>query len=373
MVKEGKSMHGGDIYRNKIAYDFSVNVNPLGVPGEVMKAMENALSQVSVYPDAKCDALRESIAGYHSVSWGKPFAKDRIVCGNGASELLHAVCRWRKGEWRKTSGRNERPKALLIMPCFSGYEQALSAEDYEIVFTGKDLLFECLEREQPQILFFTNPDNPTGYLEKKEYLLKLKETCRRLETTLVVDECFLELTDSRTQTMIPYLEDAYMFVLRAFTKSLAIPGVRLGYLLCGDSNIAWNVKNKLPEWNVSVPAQAAGIAAVKVLMETDYRKRTLELLQKERLYLKDSLESLGLQVYESSANYFLFKKNKQWDIDFYTALLEKEILIRDCSDYKGLGEGYYRIAVKTHKENEVIVETVKQILQEYKGVGNGTD
>ena len=103
-------MHGGDCYRNEVNMDFSINVNPLGIPEEIADAMQQSLTQAMVYPDPQCQALRQAIGGVYQ--------KDAacIVCGNGASDLLLAFARAFMPK-----------KALLPVPGFSGYAYALKS------------------------------------------------------------------------------------------------------------------------------------------------------------------------------------------------------------------------------------------------------
>ena len=107
-------------------------------------------------------------------------------------------------------------------------------------------------------------------------------------------------------------------------------------------------------WNLSVAAQAAGIAALK---ETDYVNRGRELVFKEAARLKKELASLGLKVYPSCANYIFFRGPK----DLFERCTEEGILIRDCSNYSGLSKGYYRIAVKNEKENDALLKALVHI------------
>ena len=124
-----------------------------------------------------------------------------------------------------------------------------------------------------------------------------------------------------------------MIVVKAFTKLYAIPGVRLGFLFCGGQNRTEQIFNQLPEWNISIIAE-------------------------ERAYLTAELEKLGIKVYPGEADFLLIKT----DDPLYEKLLKKKILIRDCSNYRGLRTGYYRIAVKKHEENEKLIAQLKDTI-----------
>ncbi len=109
-------------------------------------------------------------------------------------------------------------------------------------------------------------------------------------------------------------------------------------------------------WNISVMAQAAGIAA---LAETEYVEAGRQTVFRESAYLKKEMEKLGLHVLPGAANYLFFTAAE----DFFRSALELGILIRDCSNYQGLGKGSYRIAVKTHEENEKLIQVFRTILK----------
>ena len=147
-----------------------------------------------------------------------------------------------------------------------------------------------------------------------------------------------------------------LLILRAFTKIYAMPGLRLGYLLGSDEYLLDRISCSMQSWNVSIPAQMAGLAA---LNEDAYVKKARELIGKERIWMKAELEKAGITVWNSCANYLFFEGPKG-----LAARLEKGgILIRDCSNYPGLTDGYYRVAIRTHEENQILTEAISQILQ----------
>ena len=346
-------MHGGDIYRNKVHTDFSVNVNPLGIPDQVREAMEEAVNNAQAYPDGQCEELRDKLALRYHV------AKENMLCGNGASELIYAICRWKRAR-----------KALLLAPGFSGYRRALRAQECKITsfylrktedfgLTPERVLElqETIRKGSFDIFFLTNPANPTGSLTARDQVRMLATACEESGTLMVVDECFMELTPNPLEYSMTGEMGSFpnMIVLRAFTKTYAIPGIRLGYLLCGDEKKVSGISLQLPEWNVSLPAQAAGNIALE---QEEYLETSREFIKSQRDYLAQGLRNLGAVVYSSSANFILF----QWkDELLYEKLLSQGILIRDCSDFEGLGKGYFRIAVKNRRQNEWLLQSLRAL------------
>ena len=202
------------------------------------------------------------------------------------------------------------------------------------------------------LVFLANRNNPVGNTREDMLLEKICDRCRGKKITVVIDECFLEFTRKRgffeTHSLQEYPN---VIIVKAFTKLYAIPGVRLGFLFCGDQNRTEQILNQLPEWNISTIAEAAGLAA---LDETEYCNKTTSYIEKERAYLKAELEKMEIKVYPGEADFLLLKTEHP----LYEKLLKEKILIRDCGNYRGLSKGYYRIAVKTHKENEKLIATI---------------
>lgn len=340
-------LHGGNIYQKTYRTDFSVNVNPLGTPESVMAAACEGIRHCAQYPDVACGKLREKLAAAEEVNG------EQIIFGNGAADLIFSLV------------LAEKPKKVLLpAPTFAEYEQAVHAAGGTVIYhmlteaDGFCLDDGILEKLTPEIdlLFLCNPNNPTGLPMKKEQVLRILERCADCKTLLVVDECFNEFLDEpQAYSMKPFLNRfPNLFLLKAFTKIYAMAGLRLGYGFCGDPELLQRMREAGQPWNVSIPAQFAGVAALE---EQDYVKRSKKLLTEERAYLKTQLRLLGFTVYDSQANYIFFRARPA----LYQLLADKGILIRDCSNYVGLSEGYFRIAVKTHEENVDLIRTIQSI------------
>ena len=193
-----------------------------------------------------------------------------------------------------------------------------------------------------------------------ELLLDILTHCESLQIPLLVDECFMDFVqDEEKYSLTPFLsEHPGLIILKAFTKIYAIPGVRLGFCLTSDVSLIDRLYASGQDWNVSVLAQAAGIAALK---ETEYLKESRMTISVEREYLISQLRLIGVRVFEGSANYILIKSmhNYPWP----EKLKNHHILIRDCSNYQGLSSGYYRLAVKTRRENRKLIKIMKELVK----------
>lgn len=350
--KTEECRHGGDIYHHEVRCDYSVNINPLGIHPQIMETMQKSISDSVHYPDYRCEQLTQALA--HKTG----LVKAQILCGNGASDLfmgiVHAL---------------HPKKAFVFAPSFYGYTYALQAVDCKIHYEQLSekhqfqITEESLEslKEDTDILFLCVPNNPTGTLPKKEQIIHILDRCQRQNIVVVYDQCFLEFTDQYEELRGEQFLAQYpnLIVVNAFTKTYAIPGIRLGYA-CSSEKMIKKIAGQLAEWRVSTMAMAAGVSALWVEENTTYLQDTRALLEKERTYLEGQLDVLQIKHFDTEADYILIKS----ELPLYDKLLEKGFLIRHCNNYVGLTEDYYRIAIKQHEENEQLMQALKEIVFE---------
>lgn len=348
MLYKTNNPHGGNIYDKNIRLDYSANINPLGTPQGIREAITDTLQCLHLYPDPYCRELIKAISEFEEIS------EDYIFCGNGATELIYAYC------------DAVKPKlAVETAPTFSEYSLALERVgcrveryllDKSTEFVLDEDFLEYIECKKPEVIFLCNPNNPTGRLISFSLLEKILKYCGENNIRLFVDECFLDLSDDGI-SMKGYIEKyPQLFILKAFTKSYGMAGLRLGYCLTSDCELLQKMSRLVQPWNVSTVAQAAGIAALK---EQEFLQSTKKLIVSERQWLKENLEKMGFWVCPSKVNYLLLhglsdldKKLKRYGID-----------IRSCSNFYGLSDGWYRIAVRRREENEVLIDTIKSICE----------
>ena len=349
MLFQTENPHGGDLYGRPVRLDFSANTNPLGTPPAVRRAVVEAASRLNQYPDPYCRALVGALASFEGIP------ETVLLCGCGAAELIFSFCAAVKPR-----------RALELAPTFSEYATALEAvgaavDRYTLTsannFTLTEAFLPFLEAGRWDALFLCNPNNPTGQTIPPALLEAILALCRKKGTRLFVDECFLDLTDGGGDLSLKPLLSLHpeLCILKAFTKSYGMAGLRLGYCLSGDSALLQAMGRTVQPWNVSLPAQAAGVAA---LGETAFLERARGLVLRERAYLRRGLEKLGLYVCPSQANYLLFSA----PVPLLQPLLERGILIRDCANYPGLGPGWYRAAVKRRRENQALLAALRELL-----------
>lgn len=343
-------IHGGDVYRYPHILDFSANCNPYGMPERVKKAAKNAVEKADCYPDIACSALRKALSAEEKVP------VEQIICGNGAADLIFGLVLALKPK-----------KALLPAPSFAEYEQALQAVGCKVhhfflreedEFIPEQEFIESIT-EDTDMVFFCNPNNPTGVLKDLHYVKQLADKCRQCGTFLVLDECFVDFVrQPKSYTMKPFLAQySNLFIVKAFTKKYAMAGLRLGYGFCSNTEVLDRMHRVMQPWNVSVVAQAAGKAALR---ERNYVQQTLKKIQLEKEHLSAELKTRGFRIYGSEANYIFFLGPKMLRED----CLNQGVSIRDCSNYVGLKEGYYRVAVRTEEENKKLLRALDAILMQ---------
>jgi threonine-phosphate decarboxylase len=349
--------HGGDIYSAKENccrpfVDFSANINPLGIPSAVKAAMTASLEDCVHYPDPFCRELVGAIAAQEQV---KP---EWLFCGNGAADVIFALVYAQKPK-----------RALVLAPTFSEYEQALRAVSCSVMyhqlyeennFKLTESFIDTLDASIDMV-FLCNPNNPTGQLIDQNLLLRILQRCDEVGIRLVLDECFIDFLDEpKNHTLLPLCSEyTNLFILKSFTKLFALAGVRLGYGICRDVELLEQMHDCVQPWGVSSIAQAAGIAA---LTQTAYIADTRAVIKEERRYLLASIKRLGLQAYGSHANYIFFKADAC--VCLQSEMEKRGFLIRSCANYHGLSNDYFRIAVKSHANNEALIGALESILSD---------
>lgn len=399
--------HGGNVYAYDGCVDFSANVNPLGMPQVAQDVLRNNIDAFARYPDPACIELTGALAAFEEVprSW--------VLACAGASDAFARVC------------SVVRPRrALVCAPCYSGYEQALEQVSAEVVV--HELAYEkgfaleglTLPETGINLVFVANPNNPTGRCVRRDVLTSLLDEALEREAIVVLDECFIDLTAC---TRSNELLDTYhnLVIVKAFTKTFALAGLRLGYVLCSNAQILERLRAAGQPWAVSVPAQLAGVACVA---DEQYIARSLDFIARERERMRQALVDFGLQVVPSDANFLLFRVVRETCFEgsrfssamglvpeecpdhnrgtvpllrlegtttrelspgcgrgitcgqpfevgcdgephgLYEQLLCRGILVRPCENYYGLNKSWNRVAVRLPHENELLLKALGEVL-----------
>lgn len=351
MLFQTENPHGGDLYSRPIRLDFSANTNPFGTPESVCRAVAESTTQLNQYPDPYCRELVDALADFE----GLP--KEYILCGCGAAELIFSFC---------TAVKPKR--ALELAPTFSEYSSALETVGCQVErfllsrengFALTEGFLKTLEYNNCEVVFLCNPNNPTGRMIEPELLERIADCCHERGVRLFLDECFLDLSDQGRELSLKHKLQSQpgLFILKAFTKSYGMAGLRLGYCLSSNGELLKAMGCSVQPWNVSLPAQKAGVAA---LGEKAFLEKTRAEICTQRTWMKSQLEQMGFYVCPAQANYLLLYH----ELPIYNLLLERGILVRNCANYHGLENGWFRVAVRREEENRILIDAIQAILKE---------
>ena len=361
-------IHGGT--KKNIGHDFSVSVNPLGMPKGCREAIVRAIDDMSGYPKTDNAVLLERIS--------KQNGNAHVLPGNGSAELIYAICHY-------MSNKYPGFEAVMIAPTFMEYEYAVRAAGGRLIVVKteaasdfavtNDTISEIengilckLNKNSAKLVFLCNPNNPTGVLTARSLVERLAGSCQKAGAILVVDECFMRFVEgNETYTMTAVLDEfPNLIVLDAFTKFYAMAGLRIGYAVSSNDELLESIREQMQPWNVSVPAQEAAICALED--DTKYEEETRKLVSEEREFLTEELNSCGFKIIGSpAANFIMFKAPdgiREYLNDF-------SIDIRDCSDMMKYhepvngdrGMRYYRISVMKHEDNCRLTDQIRKMMK----------
>ena len=372
-------IHGGNIFQfaheQRIkpyeVVDFSANINPLGPSQRGLDALNAQLRYISHYPDATNDDVLNAIADTYGMD------KHQIIVGNGAAELLYAICR--------LPGYTG---AFVPAPGFSEYKEALEAskipvrdifyrprEDdngkpyFEVPYLALETFAAELKGQDGRIIVFLgNPNNPDGTLLDKDHIRTVASMLKDANSLLVIDESFIDfvgndpLQDNEHSMRSLVNEFDNIIVVHSFTKFYAVPGLRIGAAFTNKTLIT-QLQQYIPSWSVNTLAQAYTKAA---LNDVDYIKRTKQELNEEIAFMYNAVDAIeGITVYPPSANFILFQVNQEGITANYIneELKKYNMIVRNCDSYVGLTNHWVRIAIKDHDTNIKLVDKLTNILK----------
>lgn len=347
--------HGGLDYavlraqgiRPEEVLDFSVNVNPFRPPAAVYEAVTRiALAR---YPDSRAGVLRERLAAINGVK------TDQVLVSNGLSQAiwLLALAYIRPGDL-----------VLVLTPTFCEYRVACELMGARVESRWRraedgfrpdsEAIAAWVSQYRPRLTWLCNPNNPTGIYLGEEEVRLLLDACARVGSLLVVDEAYVNFTESPWAT-VALLESGHLVLLRSMTKDYALTGLRLGYVLAPASVIEVLSKTQ-PPWSVNAVAQEAGLAA---LASEGYYHGTWRRLRGLTQALHRSLLELGLEVFPTEANFLLVRIRD--GARAREELWAHRILVRDCASL-GLAE-YIRVGTRLEEDNRRLVSCLKGFLE----------
>ena len=356
-------VHGGEVW--EIAeetglsvedlVDFSSSINPLGPSPRALEAIKNSFDKITLYPDSNSTALREALACHFG-----NINKNNVIVGNGSTELIYLFAQvfLKRGD-----------VALVAAPSFGEYANAIvksggKSKHLKLTHDFQIELNAFLEEmEGLRAVFLCNPNNPTSMLIPDNTLREIIEKALEEEVVVLLDEDFIEFVEDEKRHSLVNRISKYpnVFVLRTFTKFYGLTGLRVGYGIADEETIDVFSKAKMP-WNVNSLAQAAARAA---MADKEHSRRTIELMKEEKKFLSNELSRIdGFHVFPADTNFILVDVRKT---GFRASQLREKmirhgLLVRDCSSFIGLDTFYVRVAVRTRKENERLLDAFRKVL-----------
>lgn len=336
---------------------YDANENPLGAPESAINAIRETATEIARYPEVYYGNLKKALSEYTGAD------ESHILMGNGSSDLL-----------RLYASLVSPKKALLPVPCFTEYENVLN------IF-GCDIDYFELEEENDfridveklsgrlaggyDILILGNPSNPSSQLLTIDELRSIAQACIENNTFLIIDEMYIEFVENyKSYTAIELAKEFdNIAVLRSVSKYFAVPGLRFAYsITTNDTFIQINEMTSVAN-NISLVTAAA---CTEMLKDHSYISRTNSTIHTERNLIVSAMSTCkSLKLYKPYANFVLCKILKD-DVDaseIAYACNTKGLVIRNCSNIRGLDGKYFRICFMNPRQNDLLVNTILEKLK----------
>ena len=326
----------------------NTNESPFAPPEEWRSELLAALEEISFnrYPDRPATELRQAIADLHHV------ALDEVFCANGSNEVLQCLLLAYGGPGRR---------ALLFEPTYALHSHIAHITGTEVVEGSRDDDFlivpddatALIEAQRPDVTFLCSPNNPTGRAEPPETVAVVASAAPGL---VVVDEAYGQFAPW-TALSLRGPDNPGLVVTRTFSKTWALAGARIGYLVADPAVVAACEAVVLP-YHLSAQSQAAGLLALRHVPEMEAR---VARITEERGRVAAALADLPVDTWPSDANFILFRPRERDADEVWRSLLAHSVLIRNCASWEGL-KGCLRVTIGTAEENERFLYALKESL-----------
>ncbi|MCC0783885.1 aminotransferase class I/II-fold pyridoxal phosphate-dependent enzyme [Clostridioides sp. ES-S-0108-01] len=329
--------------------DFSSNINPNVLP-DLERYILRGLEECRNYPDINYTNLRENISKYIDIS------PNFIIPGNGATEVIYLLM------------KSIKKRLAIINPTFSEYRRSAELNNLDIIDLELDLEnnfkldIDIIKNniEKFDSLFICNPNNPSGNVQDLKELVCLLGQHNKM---LIVDETFMEFVEDESEySLVKYIEsNANIFIIKAVTKFFGMPGLRLGYGLTSNAKIIDKIYEHKEPWTIN---SFADILSNFIFEDKEYIRNSKEYYIKERKYMLQELRNLrNIKVYDTDTNFILIRTYKKTARQLKKDLFNQgNILVRDASNFVGLDDSFIRVAIKSHEDNKILIENIKNLL-----------
>ena len=341
--------HGGNIYELALRLgcapseivDMSANVNPLGPMPELMDHLKANLSVIAALPEVDAGGIVSAFARVHDI------APETVMAGNGTTELIHLIPR--------AIGKR---KALVVGPTYSDYRDscAMNGVACEHLICNEsddfvpDMAAIAQKAEDVDLVFFCNPNNPTGAMVSHEAVDALCRNCP--QTLFVIDESYLPFAHEPETISMIKTELPNVMVLNSMSKAFRIPGLRIGFVKAPPDLIQKLASFVLP-WSVNSLAQAAVTWLMTHMTPvTTFLESTRQMLEEQKNIMRACLSQTGIHCFPSVTSFILMRLPDGLEApEAWRHMSDQGILIRDCANFTGLNNAFIRLSMKSEKNN----------------------
>lgn len=345
----GKSVYGAP--QLTVAYQLNTNENPYppspALVADLVAETQRLASTLNRYPERDAVELRKALAHYVSEQTGVGVSYEQVWAANGSNEILQQLLQAFGGPGRSVLGFTP---SYSMHPIFADgtYTQFVECPRDEDFRIDMDRALAAVARHQPDIIFVTTPNNPTGGVTSLDDIAALADAAPGI---LIVDEAYGEFSSSPSAVTLLDKYPTKLVVSRTMSKAFDFAGGRLGYFVADPAFVEAVMLVRLP-YHLSVLSQAAATVALRHSADT---LATVEKIASERERVAARLRELGYTVLPSESNFLFFGRfadqQRVWQ-----QFLDKEVLIRDV----GIA-GHLRMTVGLPEENSAFLAVAEDL------------
>ena len=364
MLTHKDHFHGSDLEKIEKVFgikkedivSYSANVNPLGISHKLREVLSQHLDAITRYPNREYTKLRQCIANYTGAQM------ENIIMGNGSTELISLFIQ-----------TNHPKKAMILGPTYSEYERDINLGGGTCIYFPlkeendfrMDVNALCQQLDDNlDLLVLCNPNNPTSSAITRREMRRILDACMEHGIFVMVDETYVEFAPDEKNVTSVSLTNYYsnLIILRGTSKFFASPGLRLGYAITGNRDVAKEINTRKDPWTINSLAEIAGQI---MFQDQDYIRETKELITSERARLYQELSSWNtVRIYEPQANFILMKILKE-GVDaeiLFEHCIRKGMMIRNCSTFPFLDSQFIRFCIMSPEDNDRLMDAFRELL-----------
>ncbi|MFW6081053.1 MAG: aminotransferase class I/II-fold pyridoxal phosphate-dependent enzyme [Desulfosalsimonas sp.] len=359
--------HGGNIFAAAAALgcapeeitDMSANINPLGPMPGMLEHLARNIENICRLPEVDASGAVKAYARWQGTD------EKLMIAGAGTTEFLYLL-----------PGALGIGSALVAGPTYSDYADALEINRVKYKYFMRkssnrfkpDLNLLKKQAEGADSVFFCNPNNPTGEITDPQEITAMARSMP--ETLFVIDESYLPFASGQENQTMANTGLPNVIVLQSLSKMYCIPGLRVGFC-AAPGPAADKIRKYCPPWSVNSQAQAAVLfIAQNIETAQDHAEKTRKYIHGQKAMIYERLSATaGLDIFDSDATFILMRARGFTAAEIADHMLSRRLLIRDCSNFYGLDEHFFRISLKDPESNELAAELIAGFAEKTEGRG----